>query len=86
MLYETRSVNARQRATLAGLQGAYEGAWEPVLLALHASGRLKADVKLARLLIFGALNWSVKWFDRRKGATLDELTDAALALFIGELQ
>jgi AcrR family transcriptional regulator len=86
MLYEARSVNARQRATLAGLQGAYEGAWEPVLLALHASGRLKADVKLARLLIFGALNWSVKWFDRRKGATLDELTDAALALFIGELQ
>jgi AcrR family transcriptional regulator len=84
MLYEARSVTARQRNTLAGLQGAYEGAWEPVLRALHASGRLKADVKLARLLIFGALNWSVKWFDRRKGATLDELTDAALALFIGE--
>ena len=35
-------------------------------------------MKLARLLIFGALNWSVQWFDRRKGASLDELTDAAL--------
>jgi AcrR family transcriptional regulator len=83
MLYEARSVSPRQRATLAGLQGAYESAWEPVLRALHASGRLKADVKLARMLIFGALNWSVKWFDTRKGATLDDLTDAALALFIG---
>ena len=84
MLYEGRSISARQRATLAGLQESYESAWVPVLRALHASGRLKADVKLARLLIFGALNWSVQWFDRRKGATLDELADAALALFIGE--
>ena len=66
------------------MQGEYEAAWQPVLQALHAAGRLKPDVKLARLLIFGALNWSVQWYDRRKGATLDELADAALALFIGE--
>jgi TetR/AcrR family transcriptional regulator, cholesterol catabolism regulator len=84
MLYEARSINPRQRAALAELQGRYEAAWDPVLQALQAAGRLKADVKLARLLIFGALNWSVQWFDRRKGATLDELADAALALFIGE--
>ena len=84
MLYETRSITARQRASLAVLQGAYEAPWVPVLEALHAAGRLKAEVKLARLLIFGALNWSAQWFDRRKGATLDELTGAALGLFIGE--
>ena len=84
MLYEARSVSPRQRAALVELQGEYEQAWLPVLEALHASGRLKAEVKLARLLIFGALNWSVQWFDRRKGATLDALTDAALALFTGE--
>ncbi len=82
MLYEARSISARQRTVLAGLQGQYEAAWIPVLQALHASGRLRADVKLARLLMFGALNWSAQWFDRRKGATLDELTAAALALFI----
>ena len=84
MLYEARSVTPRQRAALAALQGEYEAAWQPVLQALHAAGRLKPEVKLARLLIFGALNWSVQWYDRRKGATLDELADAALALFIGE--
>ncbi|HEX2543520.1 MAG TPA: TetR/AcrR family transcriptional regulator [Ramlibacter sp.] len=84
MLYEARSINARQRAAIAALQGEYEADWHPVLQALHADGRLKADVKLARLLIFGALNWSVQWFDRRQPATLDQLTDAALALFIGE--
>jgi AcrR family transcriptional regulator len=84
MLYEARAITPRQRAALADLQGEYEAAWLPVLQALHAAGRLQADVKLARLLIFGALNWSVQWFDRRKGASLDALTDAALGLFIGE--
>jgi AcrR family transcriptional regulator len=84
MLYEARSLTARQRATLAALQREYEGDWNPVLEALHAQQSLKADVKLARLLIFGALNWSVQWYDRRRGASLDELTAAALALFIGE--
>lgn len=84
MLYESRSITARQRAQLATLQGAYEAPWVPVLEALHREGRLHADVKLARLLIFGALNWSAQWYDRRKGATLDALAGAAIALFIGE--
>lgn len=84
MLYEARSITPRQRAQLADLRSEYEGVWDPVLRQLHASGRLQADVKLARLLVFGALNWSVQWFDRRREASLDDLTDAALALFTGE--
>ena len=82
MLYESRSITPRQRAALAQLQSEYEAPWNPVLDALHASGQLKADVKLARLLMFGALNWSAQWYDRRKGASLDELADAAIALFV----
>lgn len=82
MLYESRSLHARQRRVIADLQSEYETAWSPVLEALHASGKLRTEVKLARLLIFGALNWSAQWYDRRKGASLDELADAALALFI----
>jgi TetR/AcrR family transcriptional regulator, cholesterol catabolism regulator len=82
MLYESRAITLPQRAHLAGLQSVYEAAWEPVLQTLHDAGHIRVDVKLTRLLIFGALNWSVKWFDARKGASLDELTDAALALFL----
>jgi AcrR family transcriptional regulator len=82
MLYESRSITARQRALLAQLQGEYEAPWLPVLAALRASGQLRADVKLARLLMFGALNWSAQWYDRRKGASLDELTGAAIELFV----
>lgn len=84
MLYESRSITARQRGLLAKLQSDYEAVWEPVLAALAKAGQLKGTVKLARLLIFGALNWSVQWFDAKKDASLDDLTDAAMALFIGE--
>jgi hypothetical protein len=83
MLYEARAITPRQRAALAELQGEYEAPWVPVLEALHREGRLKAEVKLARLLIFGALNWSAQWYDRRKGASLDDLTREAMRLFIG---
>jgi AcrR family transcriptional regulator len=84
MLYEHRSLSVRQRTLLAKVQVDYEAAWTPVLEALHASGHLRAPVKLSRLLILGALNWSVQWFDRKKGASLDELTDACMALFLKE--
>lgn len=85
MLYEARSITPRQRAGIAALQAAYEAEWIPVLEALHAEGRLRCDVKLARLFIFGALNWSAQWYDRRKrGASLDDLASAAIALFIGD--
>lgn len=84
MLYEHRSLSVRQRTLLAKLQVDYEAAWTPVLEALHASGHLRAPVKLSRLLMLGALNWSVQWFDRKKGASLDELTDACMALFLKE--
>lgn len=82
MLYELRALNAEQRSALDQLQAGYEAAWTPVLQALHDAGQLRAPVKLARLLMLGALNWSVKWFDPNKGASLDELSDAALALFL----
>lgn len=82
MLYEARSLTTRQRALLARLQGDYEALWQPVFKALSKKGRIKGPVKLARLLIFGALNWSVQWFDDKKGASLDDLTDAAMALFV----
>jgi AcrR family transcriptional regulator len=86
MLYERRSLSPRQRTVLAKLQLDYEAAWGPVLEALHASGHLSAPVKLSRLLILGALNWSVQWFDPKKAASLDDLTDAAMSLFLKESQ
>ena len=84
MLYESRSLQVRQRKLVAQLISEYESLWMPVLIALHASGQLRAPVGLARLLILGALNWSVQWFDAKKSASVQDLTDAAMALFLKE--
>ncbi len=84
MLYESRSLPLRQRKALGQLIAEYEALWLPVLTDLHAQGQLRAPVRMARLLILGALNWSVQWFDPNKGASLHELTDAAMALFLKE--
>ena len=57
MLYEARSLSARQRSAIAALQRQYEAAWVPVLDALAADGRLRSDSGPARLLSPRALNW-----------------------------
>ena len=84
MLYEWRSLQPRQRKSMALLISEYESLWMPVLTTLHKQGRLRAPVGLARLLILGALNWSVQWFDPKKSASLQDLADAAVAMFLKE--
>lgn len=92
MLYEWRSLNTEQRQTITQIKDEYEAAWTPVLQTLHDNGQLQAPVGLARLMIFGALNWAVQWYQApnprsrspgRQRASLDELTDAAVSLFLG---
>ncbi|MBS0315880.1 MAG: TetR family transcriptional regulator [Proteobacteria bacterium] len=83
MLYEWRSLNAAQRRGIARQTDAYSAEWMPTLDALHAAGALRADPQTARLLIFGALNWSVQWYSKQGPLGLDALTDQALALFVG---
>lgn len=82
MLYEWRSLDEGQRIVIKQLKDVYEAVWNPVLLALQARGQLRGDVRVARLLIFGALNWAVQWYDPERSLSLDALTDAALQLFL----
>ena len=82
MLYEWRSLSAGQRAGIAQLQRDYEGAWGDALQALAAAGRIGADARIARLMMLGALNWSVQWYKPRKGASLDALSEQAMRLFV----
>ncbi len=84
MLYEWRSLHPDSRQRVTDLQAQYESAWRPVFAALHASGELRGDPKLARLLMFGALNWAAQWYSAQGAADLDQLTDSALAMFLHE--
>ena len=82
MLYEWRSLSAAQRSEVNRLKDSYEAVWVPVLKAMHASGELQGEPGLARMMLFGALNWSVQWYDPARQATLDDLTQSVLQLFL----
>ena len=82
MLYEWRSLSAAQRHGISELQRDYEAAWADALQALNAAGSIRADARVARLMMLGALNWSVQWYKPGKGASLEQLTDTAMQLFV----
>lgn len=82
MLYEWRSLTPVQRKGVGRIKDVYETAWMPALQALSQQGTLQAEPAVARLFIFGALNWTVQWFAPKKGLSLDALTAQAMALFI----
>ena len=84
MLYEWRLLTPEQRHDVSAQKDVYEAAWMPALNALHRANRLKAKPTVARLRIFGALNWSVQWHTPDGPLTLDELTAQAMVLFTGE--
>src|SRR5690606_903494 len=82
LLYEWRSLSAVPRSEVNRLKDGYEAVWVPVLKALRASGELQGEPGLARMMLFGALNWSVQWYDPARQATLDDLTQSVLQLFL----
>ncbi len=84
MLYEWRALTPAQRQDITAQKDAYEAAWMPPLRALHRSGCVKARPDVARLLIFGALHWSVQWYSDDGPLTLDEITRQAMLLFTGD--
>ena len=96
MLFEWRMLDQAQMGAINALKDAYEAEWIPVFQRLHADGALSGDPSIARLMVFGALNWTVQWYrpdargertgpqKPRARATLDDLTATALLLFLKE--
>ncbi|WP_051303335.1 TetR/AcrR family transcriptional regulator [Comamonas composti] len=82
MVSEWRSLTPEQRIDVGRIKDEYEGCWQPVLQILHEEGRLRADPHVARMFIFGALNWSVQWFKPQGPKSVEALVDEAMALFL----
>ena len=84
MLYEWRSLTPEQRQRIGTQKDAYEAVWMPVLSSLRRTGTLTAQPAVARLFIFGALNWTAQWFKPEGALSLDALTEQAMRLFVRE--
>ncbi|MFS2136065.1 TetR family transcriptional regulator [Duganella sp. Dugasp56] len=81
LLYEWRSLDEPARERLTALKDRYEAVWDRAIAALHHSGDWAMPSQFDRLLIFGALNWTVQWYKPGNGADVKELAQQAM-LFI----
>ncbi len=82
LLYEWRSLSEESRAEVIAVKDQYEAVWQPVLRELKKAGRINDDGKVARLLLFGALNWTVQWYRAGGGLNIDQLAERAIELFL----
>ena len=93
MLYDWRSLPAQYKRRIIELKDRYDAIWQRTLDDLQAQGMLRADAKLARLMILGAINFSATWYrakPARSASTtthrvdLDELAAQTVALVLHE--
>jgi AcrR family transcriptional regulator len=86
MLYDWRSLPVPYRRRIVALKNRYDTLWQRTLDELHAAGLLRADPKLARLMILGAINFSATWYQansrKRERVGLDELAAQTVALVL----
>jgi AcrR family transcriptional regulator len=70
-------LRARQRAE----ELAYGAIWRELFDDARSDGELRAelDVRLAQLLVVGALNWAAEWFDSRR-SSVDSVVASACHL------
>ncbi len=85
MLYEWRSLSDEQKPGLIVLRDRYEALWQGALEEAAAAGIVyQKDTRLLRLMILGALQWSVQWYKRDGSLSVDELAERMLSILLGE--
>ncbi|RZT04443.1 transcriptional regulator, TetR family [Duganella sp. CF402] len=82
LLYEWRSLDEASRARLVALKDRYEAVWDRAISALHHSGAWGPPSQFDRLLVFGALNWTVQWYKPGSGADVQELAQQAMRFIL----
>lgn len=89
LLYDWRALSPSGRRAMVRLRDRYERFWDGLLAAAAAESPLRDDVdlKLVRLLGFGAMNWVGQWYSPRGEKSPEEIADALwAAMAFGILQ
>jgi AcrR family transcriptional regulator len=82
LLYDWRCLTPELRARVQVLRDRYDQLWQDAVSELTVAGLLRSDSKVARLLLMGAINYTVLWYKEGQGSNLDQLADEAVAMFL----
>lgn len=82
LLHEWRSLSAESRAEILATKDRYEGIWQKALRDLKRAGLIRDDSSLARLLIFGSINWTAQWYRPDGKLSIDQIARQAAEFFL----
>lgn len=83
LLYEWRALSDESRAEVIAVKDRYEAVWQTTLKELKKAGLVNDDSKVARLLLFGALNWTVQWYRPDGSRSIDQIAQQLAGMLIG---
>ena len=82
LLHEWRSLSDESRAEIVATKDRYEGIWQKALRDLKHAGLIRDDSSLARLLIFGSINWTAQWYRPEGKLSIDQLAKKTAEFFL----
>lgn len=84
LLYEWRALSPELQDRIISLKDRYDTRWQQVLSDLKNAGLIESDSKVVRLLMLGAVNYSMQWYKPGKGLSIDQLADQTVDFFLGQ--
>lgn len=82
VLSEWRQLSPQSRRLVVKLRDEVDDVWNEVLREAAAQGLVQGDLRILRLSMLGAINWSLQWYDRRGKLTIEELATRLLETFV----
>jgi TetR/AcrR family transcriptional regulator, cholesterol catabolism regulator len=82
VIQEWRSLSPKPRRGVVALRDEVEAMWREVLDEAAAAGLVTGDLRLLRLAMLGALNWTLQWYQPDGPLGVRELADGLLAVFV----
>jgi len=82
VIQEWRSLSATARRQVVRLRDEVETMWRGALDEAATAGLVAGDLRLLRLAMLGALNWTLQWYQRKGGLGIRDLADGLLAVFV----
>ena len=84
LLHESRHLDAEAQVEVVLLKDRYEAMWQKALKDLKRARLIADDSPVARLLLLGALNWTVQWYRPDGPKSIEQIARQLAALVIGD--